>query len=116
MLVQGHKMSTADDSLISDIDTSATNKHTIPVIDRMMDLLAALEQRDTGMTISDLTAVLKQPRTSVYRILNTLQGHDVVRRDDAGAYHLGARLLTLASHVASRASDIDLVAITQPFL
>ena len=109
-------MSTADDSLISDIDTSATNKHTIPVIDRMMDLLAALEQRDTGMTISDLTAVLKQPRTSVYRILNTLQGHDVVRRDDAGAYHLGARLLTLASHVASRASDIDLVAITQPFL
>lgn len=109
-------MSTVDDALISDIDTSATTKHTIPVIDRMMDLLAALEQRGSGMTISELTAVLQQPRTTVYRILNTLQLHDVVRRDDAGAYHLGARLLTLASHVASRASDIDLVAIAQPFI
>lgn len=103
-------------ALNSDIDTSTANKHTIPVIDRMMDLLAALEQRGSGMTISDLTALLQQPRTSIYRILNTLQQHDMVRRDDAGAYHLGTRLLTLASHVASRASDIDLVAVTQPFL
>ena len=103
-------------AVTSDLDVSAANKHTIPVIDRMMDVLDALEQRDSGMTISDLTGVLKQPRTTVYRILNTLQRHDVVRRDDAGAYHLGSRLLTLASHVASRASDIDLVAIAQPVI
>ncbi|WP_248307267.1 MULTISPECIES: IclR family transcriptional regulator [unclassified Devosia] len=100
----------------SELESSAAHKHTIPVIDRMMDLLGALEQRGSGMTISDLTAVLGQPRTSIYRILNTLQQHDMVRRDDAGAYHLGSRLLTLASHVASRATDIDLVAIAQPFI
>lgn len=103
-------------TLISDSETSATSKHTIPVIDRMMDLLAALEQRGAGLTISELTAVLKQPRTSVYRILNSLQRHEMVWRDDSGAYHLGVRLLTLASHVASRASDVDLVAVAQPFL
>ena len=103
-------------ALISELEPGAATKHTIPVIDRMMDLLRALEQRDSGMTISDLIGVLGQPRTTVYRILNTLQHHDMVRRDDAGAYHLGARLLTLASHVASRASDVDLAAIAQPFI
>ncbi len=91
-------------------------KHTIPVIDRMMDLLAALERRPNGVTIRELTAVLGLPRTTVYRIVNTLQGHDMVRRDDAGAYHLGRRLLKLASHVVASVSDIDLAAFAQPFL
>ena len=90
-------------------------KHTIPVIDRLMDVLGELEHHD-GLTIRALTATLKLPRTTIYRILNTLQPHDMVWRDEAGAYHLGRRLLTLASHVASRASDIDLAAIGQPFL
>ena len=40
------------------------------------------------------------PRTTIYRILNTLQQHEVVRRDERGAYHLGRRLLSLAAHVA----------------
>jgi len=95
---------------------SPASKHTIPVIDRMMELLGAVEQREAGMTISDLIVVLGLPRTTVYRILNTLQRHDMVRRDDAGVYHLGGRLLTLASHVIARSSDIDIAAICQPVL
>lgn len=91
-------------------------KHTIPVIDRMMDLLAQLERRPNGMTIRDLTAQLGLPRTTIYRILNTLQGHDMVRRGETGAYHLGRRLLALAAHVAAGVSDVDLTAIGQPFL
>ena len=92
------------------------SKHSIPAVDRVMDILAALEHREAGLTISELTATLDFPRTTIYRILNTLQHHDMVRRDEAGAYHLGRRLLTLASHVASRASDTDIAVIGQPFL
>jgi DNA-binding IclR family transcriptional regulator len=40
----------------------------------------------------------------------------MVWRDEGGAYHLGRRLLKLASHVAARVSDIDLAAICQPFM
>lgn len=101
---------------IADDLTDAGNKHTIPVIDRMMDVLSALEQRGTGLTISELKDALALPRTTIYRILNTLQHHEIVRRDEEGAYHLGRRLLTLAAQVASRASEIDLVAICQPHL
>lgn len=94
----------------------AASKHTIPVIDRMMDVLAAIESRSSGLSIRELAVELGLPRTTVYRIVNTLQQHEMIRRDDGGNYHLGRRLLTLASHVASRASELDLVAICQPHL
>ena len=93
-----------------------TAKHTIPVINRMMDLLGELERHAGGLTIKELTGGLKLPRTTIYRILNTLQHHEVVRRDDAGGYHLGRRLLSLAVHTSTRFTDIDLVAICQPHL
>lgn len=91
-------------------------RHRIPVIDRMMEVLTQLELRDNGATIRDLTAQLSLPRTSIYRILNTLLAHGMVRRDEAGAYFLGHRLLGLAAHVAAGASGIDLGAVAQPVL
>lgn len=94
----------------------AAAKHRIPVIDRMMEVLGQLERRDAGLTIRDLVSQLHLPRTTIYRILNTLQMHDMVHRDEAGAYKLGRRLLGLAAHVATGASEVDLVAIAQPFL
>lgn len=94
----------------------AAAKHRIPVIDRMMDVLAQLERREGGVTIRDLVVALRLPRTTIYRILNTLQLHDMVRRDDNGTYQLGSRLLGLASHVSSGASNIDLAALASPYL
>lgn len=94
----------------------AAEKNIVPVIDRMMDVLAELEQRIEGVSITDLTARLGQPRSSIYRILNTLERHGMVRRDASGTYVLGARLLSLAAHVAAGASEVDLPAVAQPVL
>jgi DNA-binding IclR family transcriptional regulator len=92
------------------------SKHTIPVIDRMMDVLGEIEKKEKGLTISELTGSLKLPRTTIYRILNSLQQHQMVYRDDGGAYHLGRRLVSLAAHVGVRATEYDLAAICQPYL
>jgi DNA-binding IclR family transcriptional regulator len=94
----------------------AALKHRIPVIDRMMDVLSQLERRDAGLTIRDLVTQLHLPRTTIYRILNTLQMHEIVYRSDTGAYQLGPRLLSLASHVSTGAAEIDLAAVAQPSL
>ncbi len=94
----------------------AAVKHRIPVIDRMMEVLSQLERRESGLTIRDLVLQLHLPRTTIYRILNTLQIHDMVHRDDNGAYQLGRRLLGLAAHVATGASQVDVVALAQPVL
>jgi len=101
------------------MDTLAADaalKHRIPVIDRMMEVLGELEAREAGATISDLVAKLDLPRTTIYRILNSLQLHDMVRRNEAGAYHLGRRLLGLASHVAAASGPLDLVPFATPVL
>src|SRR3569833_2507123 len=94
----------------------AALKLQIPVIDRMMDVLAQLERRDTGLTIRDLVTQLHLPRTTIYRILNPLQLHDMVHRDESGAYQLGHRLIRLAAHVSTGAGNVDLGAVSQPFL
>jgi DNA-binding IclR family transcriptional regulator len=93
-----------------------TAKHTIPVIDRMMEILGELERHAGGLNIGEMTQLLKLPRTTVYRIMNTLQIHEVVRRDDDGVYHLGRRLLALAAHTSTRYSDARLATICQPFM
>ena len=94
----------------------AIAKHRIPVIDRMMDVLFQLEKRAGGATIRDLVEALRLPRTTVYRILNTLQFHDVVRRTAEGSYRLGPRLIALAARTFADAQDYDLATLSMPHL
>ena len=95
---------------------AAASQHTIPAIDRMMGVLSALEEQPDGASITALTAALALPRSTIYRILNTLEAHDVVQRHGSGSYRLGQRLRTLAAHVPSGRSQLDLAALAQPFL
>jgi DNA-binding IclR family transcriptional regulator len=94
----------------------APNQHTIPAIDRMMDVLSALAEQPDGASITALTAALSLPRSTVYRILNTLELHNIVQRHGSGCYRLGQRLRMLAAHVPSNTDQRDLAALAQPFL
>ncbi len=95
---------------------SALATHRVPVIDRMAEILFLLERRPQGATISDLVDSLGLPRTTVYRILNTLQYHGIVRRSASGTYGLGPRLLSLAASAVPDPAFHDLPAIAQPHL
>lgn len=95
---------------------ASASQHTVPAIDRTVGVLSALEVQPDGASITALTAVLALPRSTVYRILNTLEVHDIVRRDGAGCYRLGPRLRTLAARIPAGAEQIDLAALAQPFL
>ncbi len=98
------------------VTTEALARHRIPVIDRMMDVLLLLERRGNGASIRDLVDQLRLPRTTVYRILNTLQFHDMVRRSAEGSYRLGPRLLALAARAGVDSHDYDLAALALPHL
>jgi DNA-binding IclR family transcriptional regulator len=95
---------------------AGANQHTIPAIDRMMRVLSVLEEQPGGASITAVTAALSLPRSTIYRILNTLEAHNVVQRDVSGCYRLGRRLLALAANVPSCAEQLDLAALAQPFL
>jgi DNA-binding IclR family transcriptional regulator len=96
--------------------SDARARHRIPVIDRMMEVLSLLERRAHGVTIRELVERLDLPRTTVYRILNTLQRHAMVRRSSDGDYLLGPRLLALAARALADAGGYDLAALAHPHL
>jgi DNA-binding IclR family transcriptional regulator len=91
--------------------------HRVPVIDRMMEVLARLETAAGHPTVRDLAASCGVPRTTVYRILNTLESHGlVVRTGNGGGYQLGSRFLTLAARVPNGAEWRQLAEDAQPWL
>ena len=94
--------------------SDAVDKHRIPVIDRMMEVLLLLQGRPGGANIRELVEALRLPRSTVYRITNTLQAHGMLRRSAAGSYTLGARLLELAAHVQPVTPGLNLAAIALP--
>lgn len=91
------------------------DKNGVPILERMMEILSSLELQPSGDTIRGLSEQLKVPRSTVYRILNTLHAHNIVQRRLDGTYVLGPRLLTLASKVRSE-TTFDLVSVSQSIM
>lgn len=74
--------------------------HRIPVIDKMMRVLLALEGAPEGRSVAGLARSLGLSRTTVYRMLNTLEDHGVVARPNGdGVFALGPALVRLARRV-----------------
>src|SRR6516165_3973776 len=91
--------------------------HRVPVIERMVDVLTHLERADGHPTVRDLATSSGVPRSTVYRILNTLEAHRfVVRAGNDGGYQLGSRLVTLAASVPGGAQWQRLAETSQPWL
>jgi len=64
---------------------------------RLLEILAA---GDRNLSIAELAGQLEVHRSVAYRLLRTLEEHDLVIRDDAGNFALGVGLVALTSGVA----------------
>ena len=83
-------------------------KNGVPVLDRTMEILGVLERQPAGTSIRELTTALGLPRSTVYRVLNTLLAHQMVRRSAEGLFSLGPRLVALAARVRQESGSYDL--------
>jgi DNA-binding IclR family transcriptional regulator len=91
----------------------AETAHGIPAIDRAVAVLDAIGAAAAPPGIAALAGQLRIPRSTVYRLLNSLAAHDMVGRDAAGGFVLGARLLRLSRAVPR---GHDLVSLARPVL
>lgn len=91
-----------------------TVRNGVPVLERTIDMLAVLEREPDGASIRALTLELGLPRSTVYRILNTLLAHRLVRRSSDGVFSLGPRLTALAARVKTDVHSYDLAEIATP--
>lgn len=90
--------------------------HRNPAIERMMAMLNALEQNPGGLGLKALTQQTGVTRSTVYRILNSLEAHGMVRQVDGALYVLGSRILSLADGVTLRPENRGLVRAAQVHL
>lgn len=85
----------------------------VPVLERTLDLLALLEQEEHGASIRELCTRLELPRSTVYRVLNTLMARQFVRRSADGIFSLGPALVTLAARVRPDGGAYNLAELAQ---
>ena len=86
--------------------------HRIPAIDRAIEVLDVLAAEGSA-SITALSTALAIPRSTVYRLLNSLEANAVVVKDGDGTYQLGPRLLRWA-HAVGLGTDI--VSTCRPFM
>ncbi|WP_324668869.1 IclR family transcriptional regulator [Geochorda subterranea] len=90
------------------------NDYRVPVIDRMMQIIGYLESRPHGDTLANITRRLGIPKTTAYRILNTLMTYRLVEHDAGlGVYRLGLGLLRIAGAVIQ---SLDLFSVSRPIM
>ncbi|ORA39245.1 IclR family transcriptional regulator [Mycobacterium aquaticum] len=78
-------------------------------ISALLDVLASVDDA----TPAELAERLSEPRSSLYRLLSTLERHDFVQPGlRKGSYQLGMRLFHLGSAVSARFDDIRSAATT----
>jgi DNA-binding IclR family transcriptional regulator len=87
-------------------------EHRVPSIDRAVEILEVLTGPEP-LLIREVCERSAQARSTVYRTLNTLEAHGLVRRATPDRYVLGPTLLRLARAVPQ---GVDLVAISRPVL
>lgn len=72
------------------------DRYRVPILDRTLDLLELLSRQTQGLTLTEMTERLRQPKNSVFRIATTLALRGYVDRDEADkTYRAGRKLLRL---------------------
>jgi DNA-binding IclR family transcriptional regulator len=90
---------------------AAMAAETSQTLDRGLRILDLLAAAPSGLTVAELAADLAVGRTVVYRLLATLEAHQLVRRHPSGRVGLGTGALRLASRVVPLLRDAALPAL-----
>ena len=88
----------------------------LSTLDKGLHVLEVLASVDTddGLTLTELSRVLEMHRTTLLRILTTLQARNYVRRDYAtDRYRVGLGVLTLSGAVLR---NLDIRQVARPVL
>lgn len=90
------------------------NNYIVPSIDRAIKILKILASSKNGLSLNELTFKSSLPKTSVFRILTTLEASNLVERDSDGRkYSLGLKLFELGSAKLNR---VDLYSVSFSYL
>ncbi len=91
--------------------SSAPSRQSPPVqaVARALNLLKAFTEGDGELSVTELSRRLELPKSTVSRLLATLEREDFVARNpETGRYRLGVGILALVQHVTAYGNVRDL--------
>ena len=83
------------------------NENLIPALDKALSLLEHLGRNAGGVTQAELSSKLDITQSTCYRILQTLQRHDFVKKQAGGRFDISGGLLTAALRLVDRAKRFE---------
>ena len=86
--------------------------YNIPVLEKTFAVIKCISENDEGITLSDIVKKLGAPKSTVFKILYTLEKELIVEKKN-DKYFLGSMLIHYGLHTLSRR---DLKAVAHPFL
>jgi len=88
--------------------------YQIKVLDKSLNVLESFYKKDSPLTITKLSEILKTYPSTIHRILETLKYRGYVEQDPASKkYYLGLKLVELGEY---KMNKLDLVKVAYPFL
>ena len=82
-------------------------------IDRAFDILEVLVENSDGLGVTEISQKLNIHKSTVYRLLSTLQYRGYVKKDNNDKYKIGLKLFEVGSKVID---NIDLRSEVNPYL
>jgi DNA-binding IclR family transcriptional regulator len=96
---------------MNDSDTDSDNPYVIPALERGVRILMLFDRQRPEISAPDIARELAIPRTTVFRLLQTLEHVGLVARTESGRYRAGPAVLRLGfEYLAS----LDVVEIGRP--
>ena len=85
-----------------------SNDYTVTAIDRAFDVLECLARSDDEMSLVDLARETGIPKSTLFRLMSTLQERKCVTRDEERkTYRLGLRLMELGHAYRDQSNLLD---------
>ena len=89
------------------------NAYIVPGLQRGIEILMLFDRNRRAITAPEIAQTLGIPRTTVFRLLQTLQALDLVRPTEGGTFRLGPAVLRLGfEYIAS----LELTELARPVL
>ena len=88
-------------------------KYSVPALEKAIAILDLIASSEKHYTITEIHKTLDISKATVFTILNVLEAHDIVKKNDKGEYEIGVKLYQLGM---SYISKVDIVKIARPYL
>jgi DNA-binding IclR family transcriptional regulator len=95
------------------VDKEKKDDNSVQSIDRILDIIEALSTESQGLRITDLSETVGLHKSTVHRLVNTLQRRGYINKTENGNYKIGLKLIEA---VSCYINSLELQTEARPYL